>query len=133
MVTLPNSSLPKLGIEPLINTRRLLILSLYYAQIRTSDTLMLDFVHGPIYKKLRFYCHIQTQYNGQTPAVQKLNLLTQLWPQTQLLVYILSSSHWYKRHTFLTQIFRNNYYQTTDRSLKPRHKNGLSSLPTRSI
>ena len=48
--------------------------------------------------------------------------------QTKLLLNVLSSSHWSRRHMFLTQIYRNNYYRIAIRSLKPRHKNGLSTI-----
>ena len=39
----PNLLLPKPGIEPL-NTKRLLIIPLYYAQIRTTEALMMYFI-----------------------------------------------------------------------------------------
>ena len=45
MVAFPNSPLQKPGIKPL-NTRLLLILFLYYVQIRTVDSLMMYFLPG---------------------------------------------------------------------------------------
>ena len=47
MVVFPNLPLPKPGIK-LLDTRRLLILYPFYAQIRTSDILMMYFVREPI-------------------------------------------------------------------------------------